>query len=196
MNEITPPLGSILRSLRAERGMTLDEVSANTGVSKSMLSKVENGKMSLTYDKLFALSRGLEVPIEDLFASDGARNEPRFTGRRTIGRAGEGRLIKTVNYGDSYLAADFTMKKLIPVFTRIKARTIEEFGPMSGHPGEEFTYVLEGTVDFHCEAYETTRLEAGDYIYFDSTIPHAYISVGRKDAKILTVMSAPDPEHF
>ena len=107
-----------------------------------------------------------------------------------MGRADEGPLLTTIDYGDAYLAADFPKKKLIPLITSIRAHRIEEFGEMSGHPAEEFTYVLEGTVDFHCAGCQVVHLEQGDCIYFDSSVPLAYVSVGTVDAKILTVMAA------
>ena len=52
---------------------------------------------------------------------------------------------------------------------------VAEFGGLIRHPGEEFSYVLEGELDFHSELYAPVRLRAGDSIYFDSEMGHAYL---------------------
>ena len=60
-------LGHALRTIRSRLSLTLAEASARTGVAVSTLSKVENGQMSLTYDKLVQLSEGLEIDISTFF---------------------------------------------------------------------------------------------------------------------------------
>src|ERR1700756_5288270 len=92
--------GAVLRSLRMQRGWTLSEVSRRTGLPVSTLSKVENDKMSLTFDKLTRISEGLEIDIAQLFGgafadenADGPASE--VSGRRSITRASEGMSIET-----------------------------------------------------------------------------------------------------
>ena len=60
-------LGQALRTIRSRLRLTLAETSARTGVAVSTLSKVENGQLSLTYDKLVQLSEGLEIDIATFF---------------------------------------------------------------------------------------------------------------------------------
>ena len=59
------------------------------------------------------------------------------------------------------------------------------------HPGEEFVYVLEGTLDLHTLQYQPSRLNAGDSILFDAVMPHAYVAVGDKDAVLLMSNTVP-----
>ena len=61
--------GLFLREFRTEKGLTLAEVSERTGIPVSTLSKVETGKMSLSYEKLVRLSHGLDIDIARLFAA-------------------------------------------------------------------------------------------------------------------------------
>ena len=83
--------GAMLKALRLQKGWKLAEVSQRTGLPVSTLSKVENDKMSLTYDKLARISKGLEVDIGVLFAQDAApASLALVTGRRSITRAGTG----------------------------------------------------------------------------------------------------------
>jgi quercetin dioxygenase-like cupin family protein len=73
------------------------------------------------------------------------------------------------------------------VIVDIKSRSIENFNDFHHHPGEEYVYILEGTVDFHTEVYAPARLSAGDSIYFDSEIGHAWIAVDPGPCRMLSV---------
>lgn len=178
--------GAVIRQERLRRGWTLAEASARTGLPISTLSKVENDKISLTYDKLARLSRGLEIDISRLF---GGQETPQasVSGRRSVTKAGEGRAIETRNYGHLYMAAELLNKSFIPVVAEVRARSLEEFGELVRHEGEEFAFVLEGSVDLHTSVYAPVRLEAGDSIYFDSGMGHAYIAVSETPCRVLSI---------
>lgn len=185
--------GEVLKALRADKGWTLQDLSKRTGLPISTLSKIEHGKMSLTYDKITKLSRGLEVDIERIFGQDApdVESPQKFpTGRRSIERKGEGVLMDSDVYESIYPAADLLHKKMVPIITEVKARSREEFGPLLQHSGEEYTYVIEGAIELHTDLYAPLRLEAGDSIYFDSSMAHAYIAVGPEKSKLITVCSA------
>ncbi|WP_130617935.1 helix-turn-helix domain-containing protein [Dyella amyloliquefaciens] len=185
-----PEPGSALRNLRKHKQLTLAEVSERTGLPVSTLSKIENGKMSLSYDKLARLSTGLEVDIAQLFEPDSAAPPTRVQGRRSITRAGSGLSVETENYSHLYPNADLLNKRLVPIIAEPHARSLAEFGELIRHEGEEFIYVLEGTVDLHTDLYAPTRLEAGDSMYFDSGMGHAYIAVGPKRCRVLSICTA------
>src|SRR6185295_9753261 len=81
--------GAALKAIRNKRGWTLAEVSERTGLPVSTLSKVENDRMSLTYDKLARISTGLEIDISELFGSGAnSASASGLSGRRSITRAG------------------------------------------------------------------------------------------------------------
>ena len=187
--------GAALRALRMQRGWTLAEVSERTDLPVSTLSKIENDRMSLTYDKLARISAGLGVDISQLFAPQvvgmpGAM----VNGRRTVTLAGQGQAIETDNYGHIYPAADFLNKRFVPVIAELHARTIEEFGEMVRHPGEEYAYVLEGVVEFHSELYAPVKLRKGDSIYFDSGVGHAYLAADAGPCRVLSICSGPESQ--
>ena len=185
--------GAVLKEQRLRRGWTLAEVSARTGLPVSTLSKVENDKIALTYDKLVRLSQGLEIDISRLFASAEATQRT-VTGRRSVTRASEGRVIETPNYGHRYVAADLLNKGFIPIVAEIRARSLTEFGELVSHPGEEFAFVLEGTVDLYTSLYAPVRLHVGDSIYFDSGMGHAYIAAAESVCRVLSVCSGPEAQ--
>ena len=188
MNTKAKP-GSVLKGLRLANGWTLSEVSRRTGLPVSTLSKVENDKMSLSYDKLARISRGLDIDIGLLFSSEPSAPLSLATGRRSITRAGEGRLIETETYGHIYPATDILNKRFVPIVAEVRARSVSEFSELIRHPGEEYAFVLDGTVELHTDLYAPVTLEAGDSIYFDSGMGHAYLSVGPGPAHVLSICS-------
>lgn len=187
--------GAALKALRARLGLTLAEVSEKTGLTISTLSKVERDKIALTFDKLVRLSEGLQVDFSQLFGP-GSAESPRADGatRRCITRAGEGRSIEMPRGNYLYLAAELLNKRIVPILGEVFARDIKDYGEMMRHPGEEFVYVVEGTLELHTEMYTPARLEKGDSVYFDSGMGHAYIAVGTGPCRILSICASAEPE--
>ena len=186
-------LGQSLRDVRKQRGMTLAEASERAGLPVSTLSKIENNRMSLSYDKMLRICQALEIDIAQLFAGDASRPAaatPVPSGRRSINRSGSGYAIETANYSHLYPAADLLNKRVVPIIAEIHARSLKEFGELIRHGGEEYAYVLEGTIDLHTDLYAPTRLHAGDSIYFDSGMGHAYIAVSPGVCRVLSVCSS------
>lgn len=188
--------GLFLREFRTEKGLTLVEVSERTGIPVSTLSKVETGKMSLSYEKLVRISRGLDIDITRLFASAAPQNvpAPATTGRRSITPANEGPSIETTTYSYTYPSADLLNKLLNPMIIEIKVRSIEDFGELMRHPGEEYVLVLEGQCEFHTDIYAPSLLNTGDSAYFDASMGHGYVAVGEGPCRILSVCSATDAD--
>ncbi len=186
-----PNLGDCLRRLRFDRKLSLTDVSTLTGISKSTLSRVESDQLSLTYDKLLQLCRGLQIDLPTLL--DPHQGNGRELGRRIFTPAGHGRAV-SVNLQDyNYLCTELAGKKMTPMTGIIRSCTLAESNGLLKHEGEEFTYVLEGTLELHTEFYEPLVLEVGSSVYFDSTMAHAYVSVGSVPGKILCVCSTPEP---
>ena len=187
--------GSVLKALRRRHGWTLAEVSRRTGLPTSTLSKIENDKMSLTFDKLARLSASLPVDISALFNGEAVGDSGGGTsGRRSITRAGEGKAIETRNYSHLYPACELLNKSIIPIVAELHARTLEEFGELIHHPGEEYAYVLQGEVELHTSLYAPVHLKAGDSIYFDSGMGHAYIAAGAGPCRVLSLCTAPEKQ--
>jgi len=174
-------LGLCLKAARQARGLTLKQVAEKTGMALSTLSKVENGLMSLTYDKLLQLTSGLKMDIAELFSpTSPARSDaaPPVTARRSISRAGQGQIVNTKFYTYTYQCTDLIGKRMVPMITEVRARTLEEFGPLLRHAGEEYFLVTRGTIAVHTEFYAPEILREGDGIYLDSTMGHAYLNAG------------------
>ena len=82
---------------------------------------------------------------------------------------------------------------MVPVLTRIRAKSLDEFGDLVSHSGEEYIHVLEGTIVVHTQFYDPVTLKAGEAIYIDSKMGHAYVAADHCDeALVLGVCSSDD----
>jgi transcriptional regulator with XRE-family HTH domain len=188
-----PTLGSLLRSLRSRHGWTLKEMSERTAIPISTLSKVEHDRLTLSYDKLVHLSQRLNIRISELFADPAATVDAAVTARRSIGRVVDAVRVNTKNYDYYYLCPELRKKRMIPILTRIRAKSAEEFGELVHHSGEEYIYVLKGSIKVITEFYDPVILNVGESIYLDSKMGHAYLTAeGCDEATVLGVCSSPD----
>ena len=193
MSSDRPTLGTLLKNLRQRNGWTLKEMSERTDIPLSTLSKVEHDRLTLTYDKLLRLSQRLNMRLSELFAEPEDAAEPAITARRSIGRIDDAVRVETRNYDYHYLCTELRKKRMIPVLTRIRAKSVQDFGELVRHSGEEFIYVIEGRIVVHTEFYDPVTLEQGGSIYIDSNMGHAYVvAEGFDEALILGVCSSAD----
>ena len=183
--------GAALRAFRRKQGWTLAEVSQKTGLPVSTLSRIETDQISPTYDQLSKLSVGLCIDMAQLLSGDMDEAKPLQTARRSVNRAGEGQILDTPMQSLRYLSIDLTNKQFAPIIGEIKAHSLEEAGEFHRHNGEEFIFVVSGELELHSESYTPLRLRPGDSVYFDSSMPHAYVAVGKDPCKILSICTAP-----
>jgi transcriptional regulator with XRE-family HTH domain len=183
--------GAALRAFRRKQGWTLAEVSQKTGLPVSTLSRIETDQISPTYDQLSKLSVGLCIDMAQLLSGDMDDAKPLQTARRSVNRAGEGQILDTPMQSLRYLSVDLTNKQFAPIIGEIKAHSLEEAGEFHRHHGEEFIFVVSGELELHSESYTPLRLRAGDSVYFDSGMAHAYVASGKEPCKILSICTAP-----
>jgi transcriptional regulator with XRE-family HTH domain len=176
--------GTALKEIRSQQGLTLRALAARIGMPYSTLSKLENGKMAMTYDKLVRLAQGLGVDLGRLVNPDQEPEDPGplGVGRRSVSRAGEWIDARSERHTHHYPATDL-LGKLIEV----NARTIEELGGLVRHAGEEYLYVLSGHMALHSDLYAPLELGPGDSAYFDSGMAHGYIKVSDAPCTVLSV---------
>ena len=173
-----------IQQARKQRKMTLQELADKTGLTKGYLSKIERSEKAPPYSTLNKIAGALGVEITDIFKKDigTTQNKP-----IVIGKKDDGKIIKEsshyVGYDYMVLAADKPGKNMEPFFIFAPF----EFPQMFSHEGEEFIYVLEGTMEFKY-GEETYILEAGDHSYFDSRTPHTGRSIGEKRAKLMVMI--------
>ena len=186
-------LGHRVREIRRRLGKTLKDIGDATGLSKSTLSKIENGSLSVSYDNLLKLARGLSTDLPELFAEGASANAIHASGRRSITRRGAGEVYETPQYRYELMCTDLHPRKMFPIVATLRAHSTSRADSLIEHPGEEFVFVLEGTAEVRSAFYSPVLLKPGDGIYFDSTMGHALLSAGETDAKILWVATSDVP---
>ncbi len=188
-------LGTLLRGLRDREGWTLKQMSEKSGIPVSTLSKVEHDRLTLTYDKLQQLSQRLGMRMSELFAEEDSSPPQAVTARRSLGDVDRAVRVQTPNYDYYYLCTELRGKRMIPVITKIRAKSAEQFGDLVSHAGEEYIFVLKGKIVVTTAFYDPVVLEEGQSIYIDSSMGHAYLAAeGCDEAEVLGVMSSEDDE--
>lgn len=179
-------LGKRVREIRLSQNLTLEEASKLTGLARSTLSKIENEQISPTFTAVNKLVKGLGIDIPQLFTSP-QKKAPGSGGRRDITRGGEGKPHPTPTYEHELLATQLTNKKMIPFKTTVRTHSWDDYGDWVRHDGEEFLYVLTGSIMFYTEFYEPIELFPGDSAYYDCEMGHALVSTSEEDAEVIWV---------
>ena len=189
-NDEIPPPSRAIRSARMAQSLSLRALSARAGMPYSTLSKLENGKVALTYDKLIRLAQALKLDLNDIVAGEGDRPVPAGIGRRSVTRAGDGYAAQSERHTHHYPAADLLGKMMTPIIVEVRARSLEEFGGLVRHTGEEYLYVLSGAMELHSDLYAPLPLDVGDSVYFDSGMAHAYVRTSAETCTVLSVCAS------
>ena len=180
-------IGKKIRELRKNATLVLQDLSDRTGLSKPLLSQIEKEVVSPPIATLLKISKALNVNIGFFFQDNDPeekvvlvrRDESKVIDSRYFGREESGYYYEALAYKKSKKY----MEPFLVEFKRMKAEKLSYFS----HEGEEFIYLLEGTLEFRTEN-EQYVLNPGDSLYFESSIPHAYRALERKNAKALTVV--------
>ena len=180
-----------IRQARLNQGLSLRALSARAGLPYSTLSKLENGKMALTYDKLIRLAQALNVDLKDIIAEGEQASAPVAVGRRSVTRSGQELDAQSERHVHHYPAAELLGKMMIPIIIDVQARSVEELGGLVRHSGEEYLYVLKGTMELHSDLYAALPLGPGDSVYFDSGMAHGYVRTSTGPCVVLAVCAGP-----
>jgi transcriptional regulator with XRE-family HTH domain len=182
-------LGEKLRRLRLRKKLGLAELGKHTGLSPSMLSQLENGKLTPTLPTLARIAMVYDVGLDYFFADRAKR------GLFSVVRKGE--RMRFPERPDSPAPAYWFEVLAFSAQEKSMQAYLAEFEPREPekvqdhvHDGAEFVLVLEGELGVRYEDEETV-LHAGDSAYFDASHPHAYRAVGAAKAKAVVVTTPP-----
>src|SRR3954468_1378584 len=168
-------VGPRLRKIRDLRGLTLTDVSAKTGISKSTLSRLETGQRRPTLELLLPLAQAYRVPLDDLVGAPEV-GDPRI---RLKARRVHGRTVLPLSQGPMGVQA---WKIILPV-----TRAVPK---LRSHEGHEWMYVLTGRMRLVLGDQEI-ELGVGDAIEFDTSVPHWFGNAGEQPAEVLSVFGRP-----
>jgi transcriptional regulator with XRE-family HTH domain len=181
-------LGEKVKDLRRLKRYTLRQVSGKTGLSIALLSQVENNAVSPPVATLLRISRALDVNIGHFFREEESQERAvvvRKDERRKVFRRMPAQHGKS---GYTYEALAYTKnaKHMEPFLVEFEPKKKEEIAFLN-HRGEEFLFLFRGRLAFHYNQDEIV-LEAGDSLYFEADVPHAFRALRGKKAQGIVVV--------
>jgi transcriptional regulator with XRE-family HTH domain len=178
-------LGARLRQLRRQRGLTLQEVAANVGLSHSFLSMLERGQTDISLGRAQRLGSFFDIPLSELLVQDHEQDRPRVIA------VDEGEIIERM--------PGLTLR-LLPVGRSLGLQVVHvRFEPRTGpstplsHDGEDFFWVLSGEVTFTYGADEHV-LRTGESAMYAGRVHHFFENRRREAAEMLSITSPPYPD--
>jgi len=183
-------VGAKLTTLRESLGLSVDELAERCACDAATIGQLEAGEVAPSLAPLIKITRALGVRLGTLLDDDSHIGP-------VVTRAGEASAVARVRDLETgtgagtldfyLLAAGKTARHMEPFVITVhpgKDRAL------SAHEGEEFIYVLEGTIDIDY-GKDTYSLTAGDSIYLDSIVPHQVRGGSPSPARIMAVVYAP-----
>ena len=174
-------LAENLHYVREQRGLSLSEASKFTGVAISTLSKIENGKMSPTFDIVNRIMRGLQISPAFLFGPWGESSPPRPS---AVDRRKNPIVISIPGSEHEILCADNVPRDLFPTIVTLHSH---EHHDLTAHGCEEFIMVLDGSLEIAIKGEGVICLEKDECFYFDKTTPHSFRALGDTPVRYLAV---------
>jgi len=176
--EITP-IGKRIRRARLGKKMSLDTMANETGLAKAFIKKIEGGEKRPSVGTLLQISRTLQLDSGFLLKEQGDAMEERS----------QAYTKRTDNYAYTPLTPGAENKHLKAFRIVVDANTSHD-GVGFHHEGEEFVYVLSGTVEVQVGEHINV-LKPGDSLHFNSGIKHDLRNTGDTDAELIVVVYAP-----
>ncbi|WP_300331988.1 cupin domain-containing protein [Fusobacterium sp.] len=177
-------IGEKIKKHRAEKGFSLRELAKKVELSASFLSQIEQGKASPSIENLKKIANNLEVKVSYLIEEE-EKLETFLVKKDEI------KYVESIDSKTSIglLTSSKLEKDMEPIIYEIKPGGESGRGSFN-HPGEEFIYIIEGSLDIYIENQVTT-LNEGDSFYFKSTLNHRFKNNGKKITKAIWVVSPP-----
>ncbi len=182
-------IGHKLRQLRLKKKIALVDLGKHTGLSASMLSQLENGKLIPTLPTLARVAMVFDVGLEHFFADKRLRRtfsivrkdeRMRFPDRPDS--PAPGYFFEVLAFG----ASEKSLSAYLAEFPKHSEKEVREHV----HAGSEFLHVLEGTLGIHYQSEEYI-LNTGDSVYFDGSEPHSYYGHSESPAKAIIITTPP-----
>ncbi|MDR2348615.1 MAG: XRE family transcriptional regulator [Bifidobacteriaceae bacterium] len=187
-NQLKDAIGQQVRAIRLASGLSVAAAASRVGISKAMLSKIENAQTSCSLATIAALAEGLEVPVTALFKDVAVESEAVFVpaghGAQIIRRGSkQGHLYELLG------SLRGPHKRMEAVLVTLDKQS--EVFPMFQHLGTELIYMLEGTVVYHHGDVDYT-MRPGDALQFDGEAPHGPVELVRLPCRFLAITAYPD----
>jgi len=173
-------IGESLRSLREARNLSLRSLSELSGLAVNTLSLIENRKTSPSVSTLSKIAKALEIPITAFFDSDTEKSDIGFTAK-SASVAVEFKFGKFFDLGSqktTHPVGPFLILLIPKAYLGIE---------LTSHPGYEFAFCLTGQLEYIIKK-KSYRLESGDSLLFDASLPHKWHNPSDYSTQFLLVL--------
>jgi quercetin dioxygenase-like cupin family protein len=171
-----------IRELREISNFSIEETAELLNIAVDEYTAYENGSMDIPIGFLNSFANKFNVDLTELLTGD----SPRLR-RYSLVKKGKGvNVERRAPYRYQSLAYNFINKKAEPFLVTVNPSGNADV-PKNSHPGQEFNYVLEGTLLIMIDNKEFV-LNKGDSIYFDANLQHGMKALGDKTAEFLAII--------
>ncbi|MDR1059925.1 MAG: cupin domain-containing protein [Clostridiales bacterium] len=172
-----------IRDLREIAGKSLDVAAREVGVASELYAKYESGELEIPVSIMYEISLKNNVELTEILTGEA----PTLSTWCYV-RKGAGADVERVSkYKYQSLAHNFARKKAEPFIVTVAPEGEDVPFHLNAHPGQEFNYVIEGTLKIIINGRELV-LSEGDSLYFDSSSPHGMKAVGSEPAKFIAII--------
>ncbi len=183
MAQIRREIGLRVKELREIQGISAESLAKYLMVDRETYLAWEEGRDDFPVGVLYEIAGRFQVDLSELITGEAPKLRTYCLTRK--GRGPE--VYRRSSYRYWSLAANFQHRKAEPFLVEIPAESEQHPIALNSHPGQEFDYVLEGTMRITIGTHEMD-LEAGDAVYFDSSEPHGMKALGGKAVRFLAVI--------
>lgn len=184
-------IGLKIRRMRQDRRLTLQNLAEATGLSKPLLSQIENEQVIPPLATLLRIAKAFKVELQTFFQDEGSAE------KCILVRAGESRQMRRSTRSESAppytyhsLAAGKKYHNMEPFLVEFEAQEWHDDLQVK-HEGEEFLFLLEGELELHY-GDQIMSMGPGDSVYYDSNEPHGYVAKGEGRPRAVAVLYSRD----
>lgn len=183
MSEQIKQIAMRIRELREIYGLTMEELALELNLTPEMYRTYEEGETDIPVSVLYGIANRFNVELTAILTGD----EPKLS-LYSLVRKGRGiKVDRRKEYEYQSLAYNFAHKKAEPFLVTVKPDSPDTPIAQNSHIGQEFDYVLEGTLKILIGGHEVV-LEEGDCIFYDSSNKHGMKALNNKPARFLAVI--------
>jgi len=183
MSEQIMQIAMRIRELREIAGLSIQDLAKEFKISEELYEQYESGTVDIPVSFLYEVAQKFNVHLTAILTGE----DPKLN-IYSVTRKGKGiHVERRKDYKYQSLAYNFKHKKAEPFLVTVEPESPEAPFSLNSHPGQEFDYVLQGTLKIKIDNHELI-LHEGDSIFYDSSFPHGMKALNGQPVQFLAVI--------
>lgn len=176
-------IASRIRELREISGISVGKFAGELNIEPELLLHYESGETDIPVGVLYKIAHQFKMELAALLSGE----QPKLHIFSVV-RKGKGISVdRRKQYAYENLAYNFIHKKVEPFIVTVMPVSEGQKTEFNSHPGQEFNYVLEGTLQLTVDGHELVLAE-GDSVYFDSGYQHAMKALNNMPSRFVAII--------